>query len=81
MNITRHPTPDTRHPIIYPVILPVPEKEQRLTARERVENLSRHARKALDISANKSGVVIGNLLKDESGAPLPYAGNRHMSAV
>lgn len=65
----------TRHSIIYPVILAVPEADQHLKARERVEYLSRHAREALEISAGKHGVVVGGLEKDESGAPLPFDGN------
>jgi len=75
MDTTRSPTPDPRSPILYPVILAVPEADQDLAARERVENLSRHARKALGISAKKSGVAVERLLKDEHGAPLPFAGN------
>ncbi|UCD32342.1 MAG: 4'-phosphopantetheinyl transferase superfamily protein [Desulfobacterales bacterium] len=65
----------TRTPTIYPVILAVPEADQKLKTRARVENLSHHARKALDISAEKYGVVVKNLLKDEYGAPLPFDGN------
>ena len=61
--------------MIYPVILAVPEADQHFKARERVENLSHHARKALDISAKKSGVMVTNLLKDDDGAPLPFNGN------
>ncbi len=60
---------------IYPVILPVPDKERRLTGRDKVLYLSRHARCALEISAQQSGVLLGNLLKDENGAPLPFDGN------
>ena len=75
MDPTRPQTTDPRSPILYPVILAVPEADQDLAARERVENLSRHARKALGISAKKSGVAIERLLKDEHGAPLPFAGN------
>jgi 4'-phosphopantetheinyl transferase len=73
MDTTQNPEP--RPPVVYPVILAVPTADQGLAARERVENLSRHARKALDISGKKSGVVVGNLLKDERGAPLPFYGN------
>jgi 4'-phosphopantetheinyl transferase len=67
--------PEPRAPTIYPVILAVPEADQHLKTRKRVENLSFHARKALDISAEKSGVVVTSLLKDEHGAPLPFDGN------
>ena len=70
---TRSPTPAPR-PILYPVIMPVPEDDQHLVARERVVNLSRHARKALELSAKKSGIIIGDLVKDQNGAPLPFNG-------
>jgi 4'-phosphopantetheinyl transferase len=65
----------TRHPIIYPVILAVPEADRHRKPRERVKYLSRHARRALEISAKKSGVVVGDLVKDKHGAPVPFAGN------
>ena len=61
--------------VIYPVILAVPDKDRRLTGREMVVNLSYHARRALEISARKSGVHLSDLLKDENGAPLPFDGN------
>ena len=60
---------------IYPVILAVPEKDRQLTGREKVAGLSRHARRALEISAQKSGIVLIDLQKDEKGAPLPFNGN------
>jgi len=69
------PNPDTRYPIIYPVILAVPDKEQQLKGREKVSFLSKHARKALEISAKKSHVQLGNLKKDEKGVPLPFNGH------
>jgi 4'-phosphopantetheinyl transferase len=59
---------------IYPVILPVPQEDRQLILRDKVLNLSRHARSALKVSARKSGVPLGALLKDESGAPLPFDG-------
>jgi 4'-phosphopantetheinyl transferase len=59
---------------IYPVVLPVPEEEKRLAGRQRVSNLSRLARRALGISAEKSGLKLGKLSKDENGAPLPCGG-------
>jgi len=62
------------NPIIYPVILSVPEKDRQLSGREKVASLSRHARQALEISARKSGIVLPELLKDQSGAPLPFNG-------
>lgn len=69
------PNPDTRYPIIYPVILAVPHKEQQLKGREKVSFLSKHARKALEISAKKSRVQLHNLKKDEKGVPLPFNGH------
>jgi 4'-phosphopantetheinyl transferase len=59
---------------IYPVILPVPDSRKALVGREKVKFLSGFARQAVTISANKRGVVLGELLKDENGAPLPTNG-------
>lgn len=64
-----------RNPILYPVILAVPDEEQKLTGREKVANLSNHARRALEISAQKSCIELGDLTKNENGAPLPFGGN------
>ncbi|UCF90082.1 MAG: 4'-phosphopantetheinyl transferase superfamily protein [Desulfobacterales bacterium] len=63
---------EIRNQIIYPVILPVPERVKAFKPRERVIFLSRHARRAVAISAAKSGIALGDLLKDENGAPLPF---------
>ena len=60
---------------IYPVILPVPDKDRDLTGRKKVSALSRHARRALEISGKKSGVVFHSLPKDPNGVPLPVDGN------
>ena len=59
---------------IYPVILPVPAEVGDLIPRERVKFLSRHARLALKISAQKSNMRLGDLKQDENGAPLPCDG-------
>jgi len=59
---------------IYPVILAVPDKKRLLSGRNKVSSLSGLARQALEISANKSGIRLGDLLKDENGAPLPFDG-------
>ncbi|QTA91115.1 4'-phosphopantetheinyl transferase family protein [Desulfonema magnum] len=62
---------------IYPVILTVPLKDRDLRGRSKVSSLSRHARHALKISAEKSGYELkqtNDLLKDEHGAPLPVDG-------
>ena len=74
MKITRNPKPETRNPIIYPVILAVPNQKQQLTGREKVVFLSRHARRALEISAQKHQIQLGDLKKDENGVPLPFNG-------
>ena len=63
------------NPIIYPVILAVPENDRQMSAREKVGNLSLHARRALEISAQKNGIVLTDLKKDKNGAPLPFNGN------
>jgi 4'-phosphopantetheinyl transferase len=60
---------------IYPVILAVPEKIRHLTGKNKVLSLSKHARQALAISAQKSCVHLSNLLKDKNGAPLPFNEN------
>ncbi|MBW1957828.1 MAG: 4'-phosphopantetheinyl transferase superfamily protein [Deltaproteobacteria bacterium] len=75
MEIIPNPIPYTPYPIIYPVILAAPDKIQQLTGRKKVSFLSKHARKALEISAKKSHVQLGNLKKDEKGVPLPFNGN------
>jgi 4'-phosphopantetheinyl transferase len=64
-----------RPAIIYPVILAVPDKEQQLKGREKVSFLSKHARKALEISAKKSRLQLTDLKKDEKGVPLPFNGH------
>jgi len=60
---------------IYPVILSVPDSAKELTRRARVKYLSRHARRALEISAEKSGIKLGELIKEDNGSPLPFDGN------
>ncbi len=74
MEIIRAPTPEPRPRIIYPVILGVPDNMQQLTGREKVSFLSRHARKALGISALKSRIRLGDLEKNQNGVPLPFGG-------
>jgi 4'-phosphopantetheinyl transferase len=61
--------------LIYPVILAVPDKNQQLKGKEKVSFLSRHARRALEISAQKSRIQLGDLNKDKNGVPLPFNGN------
>jgi len=58
--------------ILFPVILPVVENMDRLSGRENVALLSKVSRQALKLSAEKSGVVLGELSKDEKDVPLPF---------
>ena len=60
---------------IFPVILPVPLKDRKLKGRERVKTLSRLARQALEISAVKCRLRLGELIKDDHGVPLPFDGH------
>ena len=59
---------------LYPVIMAVPEVVKDLSPKERVQYLSRQARRALEISAEKSQVPLGKLEQDERNAPLPFDG-------
>lgn len=59
---------------IYPVILAVPDKKRNCSRSSMVLDLSRQARYALAISAQKSCIRLGGLLKDENGIPLPFGG-------
>jgi 4'-phosphopantetheinyl transferase len=59
---------------IYPVILPVPAEVRQLAPPQRVQSLSDCARKALALSAERFGVRLGPLEKDERGAPIPCHG-------
>ena len=61
--------------VVYPVILSVPASTKELTRRARVKYLSCHARRALEISAEKSGIKLGELIKEDNGSPLPFDGN------
>lgn len=61
-------------PILYPVILPVPESDRYLKGRDKVQALSRLARSALTISSERSGMTLNALPKDENGVPLPVEG-------
>jgi 4'-phosphopantetheinyl transferase len=60
---------------LFPVIMPVIEVEHKPSGTEKVDYLSRSAREALKLSAEKSGVRLGELLKDEKGVPCPVSGN------
>ncbi len=61
-------------PAIYPVILPVPENKLALKGRDKVEFLSRHARRALAISVGKAGMVLDVFPKDADGVPVSVNG-------
>jgi 4'-phosphopantetheinyl transferase len=67
----RIPHSPFRTQTIYPVILAVPEEVVDFKPRDRVKFLSRHARQALTLSAQKSNMPLGELKQDENGAPLP----------
>jgi 4'-phosphopantetheinyl transferase len=60
--------------VLYPVILPVPSAVKKFKPKDRVTFLSRHARWALEKSAEKSGIRLGDLVQDENGAPVPIDG-------
>ena len=75
MSRIQHPKSNIQRQTICPVILAVPNKKQQLTGREKVSFLSRYARKALAISAQKRQIQLGELEKDERGVPLPFNGN------
>ena len=78
-----------RNQTLNPVILAVPEQVQEFKPRDRVIFLSRHARRALAQSADRSGIRVGGLHKDENGRPLPFGGtfwslthkNRYVAGV
>ena len=59
---------------LFPVVTPVVEAGHKRQGREKVADLSRIAREALKLSAEKSQVKLGELLKDEKGVPCPVAG-------
>jgi 4'-phosphopantetheinyl transferase len=59
---------------LFPVILPVPAEFHDYKPRDRVVYLSRHARRALKLAAEKSGVRLGELVKDDNGVPQPFNG-------
>jgi len=60
---------------LFPVVMPVIEAGHKPSGEEKVAHLSRIAREALKVSAEKSRVRLGELLKDEKGTPRPVAGN------
>ena len=60
---------------LFPVVMSVTGAGHKLSGKEKVAHLSRIAREALKLSAKKSRVRLGELLKDEKGVPCPVAGN------
>jgi 4'-phosphopantetheinyl transferase len=66
--------PAFRNQTLFPVILPVPAEVQDFKPRDRVIYLSRHARQALKVSAEMSGVGFGKFVKDDNGVPQPFGG-------
>lgn len=67
--------PNNKTNTIFPVILAVPAADRHLKGREKTAALSGHARRALQLSARKSGIILAQLLKEENGAPLPFSGS------
>jgi 4'-phosphopantetheinyl transferase len=63
---------------LYPVVIPVSGAVQRLSGRNKVAALSERAREALRLSAERAGVVLGELRKDGDDVPLPF-GEYHWS--
>jgi 4'-phosphopantetheinyl transferase len=63
-----------RNRVIYPVILAVPAAIKKVTPKERVRFLSQHARRAVEVSAEKSRIPLGEFAQDERNAPLPFNG-------
>jgi 4'-phosphopantetheinyl transferase len=75
MDPIQNPQSAIRNKVIYPVILAVPETMMALKPKERVKFLSRHARRALEISAEKSSIRLNALEQDDRNAPLPFNGS------
>jgi 4'-phosphopantetheinyl transferase len=70
----RNSKSEIRNKTLHPVILAVPDTIKALTPKERVKFLSRHARRALEMSAEKSSIRLDALVQDERKAPLPSSG-------
>jgi 4'-phosphopantetheinyl transferase len=60
---------------IYPVVLQVSPQDSKLKGRELVKTLSSLARNALELSAQKCQLQLGELKKDDHGVPLPFHGH------
>lgn len=59
---------------VFPVILAVPQLANSLGPREKTAYLSRYARKALALSAQRNRIGLGGLQKTDKGAPIPFDG-------
>lgn len=59
---------------LIPVLLAVPAAERHSKGRAQVRFLSAHARRALAVSAEKTGLILEKIDKTEAGAPLPCNG-------
>lgn len=57
---------------LYPVIMPIGDDVRGLSGQRKVAALSESARQALRLSAERSGVVLGESRKDEDDVPLPF---------
>ena len=66
---------DLKPMILFPVVMPVTERDHKLSGKDEVDHLSRIAREALRLSAERSGLMLGELLKDDKGVPCPVNGN------
>ncbi len=61
--------------ILFPVVMPTSEAVSKLKGKEKVALLSKTAREALKLSAEKSGMALGDLKKDKDDIPIPFDGN------
>ena len=59
---------------LFPVVMPVIEAGHKPSGKEKADHLSLIAREALKLSAERSRVGLGELLKDRKGVPCPVAG-------
>ncbi len=59
---------------LFPVIMKVPDAERLPRGKEQVRTLSRLAREAARVSAEKSGLVLSDFPKNDDGAPIPDHG-------
>ena len=60
--------------ILRPYILPVPQERQALRGRDRSGQLSRLARRAVQLSAERSGAVLEAMHSRPDGCPIPENG-------